>query len=131
VAAAGAVAYFYTVLLFGPVSLGGFAAAAALTLLWLIAYAAVTFLGSTLTRSSLAAAGIGLAGLIVFAVLGALPHIGLYMPGALLGPARAVALGQPAAHLAEALVGTLAVIAAALLGSWLAFRAQELAASPA
>lgn len=131
VAVAGAVAYAYTVLLFGPLPAGGFAAAAALTLLSLIAYAAVTFLGSTLTRSPLAAAGIGLAGLIVFSVLGALPHVGLYMPAALLGPARALALGQQATHLVEALAGTCAVIAAALLGAWLSFRAQELAAAPA
>ena len=50
-------AWFYTLVLFEPLPVAGFAAAAVLQWLALVAFAAITFLGSTLTRSALAAAG--------------------------------------------------------------------------
>jgi len=127
VAVAGVITYTYTALLFKPVSVAGFVGASLLILLMLMAYAALTFLGSTLVRSQLGAAGIGLGGLILVAVLGALPHVGDYTPSGLNQPARDLALGLPPQHLGAALAGTCALIGVALLLTWLAFRSQELA----
>jgi hypothetical protein len=67
----------------------------------MMAYATLTFLGSTLTRSALAAAGIGIAALVLVATVSALPEIGRYTPGGLAAPARALALGQRAARACE------------------------------
>lgn len=125
--AAACADYLYTALLFQPLALAGFAFSAALVFLMLMAYAAITFLGSTLTNSPLPAAGIGIAGFVALAILGALPTIGNYTPTALLGPARAIALGQQPRHLTEALVGTLALIFAPSVVAWLSFSRQELA----
>jgi ABC-2 type transport system permease protein len=122
-AAAGA--WFYTLVLFEPLPVAGYAAAAVLQWLALVAVASVTFLGSTLTRSSLLAAGLGFVGFIVFGVLSALPGLGRYSPIALTGPARQLALGRPADALGPSAVAV-AVIAGLVLASWLAFRRQEL-----
>ena len=124
---AGVAAYGYTAYYFAPVALAGFAACCALVLLQLLAYAALTFLGSALVRSQLAAAGLGLTALVGISILGALPDVGKYTPGGLAAPARALALGADPQHLAEPLLGTLGLIAAALALAWLAFRAQEMA----
>jgi hypothetical protein len=63
-------------------------------LLTLVAFAAFTFLGSTLTRSALAAAGIGFVAFAISATLGNLPIVGAYMPGShgTLGPDSAACL---------------------------------------
>src|SRR6476660_2288858 len=93
IAAAGA--WFYTLVLFEPLPPAGFAAAAILQWLALVAYAAITFVGSTLTRSALAAAGLGISAFIVLGILGIVPAIGRYLPTGLGAPARGLALGQP------------------------------------
>ena len=93
IAAAGA--WFYTLVLFEPLSVAGFAAAAILQWLALVAFAAITFLGSTLTRSSLAAAGLGVAAFIVLGILSIVPTLGHYLPTGLGEPARGLALGLP------------------------------------
>ncbi len=119
--------YLYTALLFTPLSVGGFLVSCLLVLLSLLAYATITFLGSTLTPSSLPAAGIGLAAWLLLAIVGTLPNIGDYTPGALLGPARAIALGTAPQHLGQSLLGTCFLIGAAVVLAWLSFRSQELA----
>ncbi|MEA2537162.1 MAG: type transport system permease protein [Chloroflexota bacterium] len=118
----------YTVILFGPQQIGGWIVLG--VLLWLStgAYAAVTFVGSTLTRSSLAAAGIGFGGLIVLALLSTVPQIGRYLPAGLVTLGKAVALGRTAAG-TDALgpiVAVTALIVTALAAAWLSFRRQEL-----
>jgi ABC-2 type transport system permease protein len=123
VATAGA--WFYTLVLFEPLGVVGFAGAAILEWLALVAIASITFLGSTLSRSSLAAAGLGFVGFILMGLVSALPEIGPYSPVALTGPARQLALG----HQADA-TGPVAVcvtfIVALCAAAWLAFRRQEL-----
>ena len=119
-------AWFYTLVLFEPLPIAGFAVAAALDWLLLMAWAAITFVGSTMTRSSLAAAGLGIVGLIVIGVLSAIPAIAPWLPTGLGGPARAFALGGPAPDAAAPLIGTLGLIIAAGLLAWLSFRRQEL-----
>ena len=124
IAAAGA--WFYTLILFEPLPLGGVVAALVLQWLALVAYASITFLGSTLTRSALAAAGLGVAAFIVLGILGIVPAIGRYLPTGLGAPARALALGQPGVDALGPTVASVALIAGLLLIAWLAFRRQEL-----
>lgn len=125
--AIGAIATFwYTALLFTPISLGGFAAASLLVLLSLLAYASFTFLGSTVTSALLPAAGIGLAGWIAISILSMFPRIAQYTPAGLLDPASQLALGQSPQHLWVSIASSVALLAAVLLVAWLSFRRQEL-----
>jgi hypothetical protein len=113
-------------ILFEPLPLGGFVAALVLQWLALVAYAAITFLGSTLTRSALAAAGLGVAAFIVLGILGIVPAIGRYLPTGLGAPARAMALGQPGVDALGPTVATVILIVGLVVLAWLAFRREEL-----
>lgn len=125
--AVGALAtYWYTALLFTPISLGGFVAAALLVLLSLLVYASFTFLGSTLVSAQLPAAGIGLAGWIAISILGIFPRIQQYTPAGLLDPASQLALGQSPQHLGVSIAASVAFLVVVLLVAWLSFRRQEL-----
>ena len=124
IAAAGA--WFYTLILFEPLPLGGFVAALVLQWLALVAYASITFLGSTLTRSALAAAGLGVAAFIVLGILGIVPAIGRYLPTGLGAPARAMALGQPGVDALGPTGATVILIVGLVVLAWLAFRREEL-----
>jgi hypothetical protein len=126
VAIATAGAWFYTWVLFEPLALPGVAAAGVLQWLTLMAWASITFVGSTLTRSSLAAAGLGIVAFIVVGILGVLPNVGTFLPTGLGGPGRALALGVPGPDPIVPTVATIALIGAAGLAAWLAFRRQEL-----
>jgi ABC-2 type transport system permease protein len=125
-AIASAGAWFYTLVLFDPLPVAGVAAAAALQWLTLMAWATITFLGSTLTRSSLAAGGLGIVAFVVVGILGVLPNVGRYLPTGLGAPARALALGQSDADVVDPIVATLALIGAVTLTAWLVFRRQDL-----
>jgi ABC-2 type transport system permease protein len=124
IAVAGA--WFYTLVLFEPLPVLGAAAAAGLQWLTLMAWASITFLGSTLTRSSLAAAGFGVVAFIVVEILGALPGLGKFLPTGLGSPARALALGRAGAEPVVPMLATIALIGVAAFVAWLAFRRQEL-----
>lgn len=123
---AGIAGYGYTALIFGAPSSGGWAVMCALLLLQMSAYAALTFLGSTLTRSPLAAAGIGIGALTLVALVGVLPVIGAWTPSGLADAALAYATGGDPDRVIEPVSATVAVIAVALLASWASFRHQEL-----
>ncbi|GIV96703.1 MAG: ABC transporter permease [Herpetosiphonaceae bacterium] len=123
---AGIAAYGYTAILFESLPVAGYAAGCALLLLALLVYASFTFLGSTLVRSSLPAAGIGLAAFLLLAIAGVIPEVGSYTPGALYGTAHALALGRPVDDLWTPLLANLGLIATALLLAWLSFSRQEL-----
>jgi ABC-2 type transport system permease protein len=92
-AVAGMAMYGYTAYLFGALPVGGFIACCLLLLVALLVYAAVTFLGSTIARGPVGAAGIGLGYFALMAVLGALPGMGRFTPGGLFACARQSALG--------------------------------------
>ncbi len=126
VAIATAGAWFYTLVLFTALPPIGVAEGAVLQWLMLMAWAAITFVGSTLTRSSLAAAGLGIVAFIVVGILGVLPTIGRFMPTGLSGPARALALGIPGPDAVGPLIATIVLILGAGLVAWLSFRRQEL-----
>jgi ABC-2 type transport system permease protein len=128
VALAVIVAWIYTAILFEPLPVGGWLAFAFLAWLGLAAWAALTFLGSTVTGSAAAAAGIGFCALLVLSLAAAIPNVGRFLPGGLAGPALALAAGLPvdAADVVTPVVATAVLIAAAIgLAIW-SFRRQEL-----
>jgi ABC-2 type transport system permease protein len=126
VAVATAGAWFYTLVLFAPLPLPGVMASAVLQWLTLMAWASITFVGSTLTRSALAAAGLGIVAFIVVGILGVVPNVGRFLPTGLGGPERALALGIPGPDPVVPTVATLVLIGVAALSAWLAFRRQEI-----
>lgn len=129
VALACLVGAIYTLLLFDNATLpiDGYVAMAILLWLSIFAYAALTFLGSTVSRSAVAGAGFGFVALIVTGIVAALPVIGPYMPVALIGPAANVGIGQPAGEdLLGPIIATLLFITVPLGLAWLSFRRQEL-----
>jgi ABC-2 type transport system permease protein len=122
-----AVAFVYTWLLYDETfPPGGFIAMALLLWLSLVVFAALTMLGSTVTRSALAAAGVGLVALVLVGIIGALPAIGPYMPTSLIGPGAALALGLDGGNLTGPIVFNVALVVGLWLLSWLVFRRQEI-----
>lgn len=119
-------AWFYTLVLFQALPPAGMVASAVLDWLLLMSWAAITFLGSTLSRSSVAAAGLGIVGLIVIGILSAFPLIAPWLPTGLAGPARAFALGISGPALLPPLAGSITVILGSVGLAWLSFRRQEL-----
>ncbi|OIO92903.1 MAG: hypothetical protein AUK03_09075 [Anaerolineae bacterium CG2_30_64_16] len=122
---AGAGAYYYTLLLFQPLPLGGWLALNGLLLLFILVYVAVTLLCSTIARSPVVAAGLAVALVALLGAVGALPGVGEYLPGRLLTWGAAVAgggagTGWPAAGV------SLGIVVTALVGAWLLFERQEL-----
>lgn len=121
------VAYVYTLILYPTVfSLGGYVAMAMLLWWMLVSFTAITVLASTITRSAIAAAGIGLVALLVMGIVSALPTIGPYMPSSLGDPARAMAMGQDPGWLLGPLLFNIALVPALFCVTWLVFRRQEL-----
>ncbi|HET7645770.1 MAG TPA: ABC transporter permease subunit [Candidatus Limnocylindria bacterium] len=119
--------YVYTALLFEPPDAAGWAGMTALLLLSLLAYAALTFLGSTLTRSAVAAAAIGVAGMIVLAMVAAVPSIAPYLPAGISGaPAAAIALGTDPGPLLGPIAANVGLVVALAALGWVVFRRQEL-----
>jgi ABC-2 type transport system permease protein len=120
-------AYVYTLVLYPTVfPLGGYVAMALIMWWTCLTFAAITMLGSTVTKSAIAAAGIGLLALLVFGVLAALPVIGDYSPTSLATPALALMLGHDPGSIAGALLFNIALVPALFGVTWLAFRRQEL-----
>jgi ABC-2 type transport system permease protein len=123
-----AVGWIYTAILFEPMPVGGWVALAVLAWLNVTVWAALTFLGSTVTGSAAAAAGIGFVALLVLSIVAAVPNLGQFLPGGLAEPAIALAAGQPV-EAGDALIpaiSTAVIIGLALLASAWSFRNQEL-----
>lgn len=78
-------AYVYILVLFEPVSFGVFTIINFLLLMWLLCFTAITVLGSTVSRSIGAAAGISLAGSVVLMLSAQIPNYGNISPQALMG----------------------------------------------
>lgn len=126
IVAAGIAGYAYTALLFTAPSVVGYAEMCGLLLLSVVGYASLTFLGSTLARSPLPAAAIGIGVMVVLAIVSALPTIGPNAPGNLTPAATALALGKTPDALLGPLLATIGLILVAYLLAWLSFRRQEL-----
>jgi ABC-2 type transport system permease protein len=120
-------AYLYTDLLYPTVfPFGGYVAMAAIMWWTLVVFAAITMLGSTLTRSAIAAAGLAFVAFLVLGILVTVPIIGPWSPLGLLGPASDVALGNDAGNFAGPLFFNIALVPALFVVTWLIFRRQEL-----
>ena len=122
------VGWIYTAILFAPPSVAGWIALGVLAWLGLGAWAAITFLASTVTRSTAAAAGIGFMAWLLLSIVAAVPNVANVTPGGLAAPAIALATGAPVA-LGDVLLPAVstAVLIAIVLGAaaW-SFRRQEL-----
>jgi ABC-2 type transport system permease protein len=119
-------AYVYTTILFEPPPVAGWVAMTALLLLSLLVYAALTFLGSTLSRSALAAAGLGIGGMVALAIVSALPNVGPYTPSGLTTPAQGLALGTTTGPILGPVVVNAGLLVVLAVAAWLVFRHQEL-----
>ena len=122
----GLAAYLYTDLLFAPLTVLGFGAACLVILLGLLEIAAVTFLASTLVRSAIPAAGIGIVALVVAGVVSSLPNVGHFTPFGLNELASELALQQTVTGWAWPLIVNAGFVVVALAASWLVFRRQEI-----
>jgi ABC-2 type transport system permease protein len=123
-----ALGWIYTAILFEPPAPGGWVAFALLAWLGLCAWGAITFLGSAITGSTAAAAGIGFVALLGLSVVSAIPNVSRLGPGGLAGPAIDLAAGSPvdAGDLLVAVASTVILIVAALgLAAW-SFRRREI-----
>jgi ABC-2 type transport system permease protein len=123
-----ALAWCYTAVLFEPPSVPGSLVLAGLAWLGLCAWASITFLGSTVTGSSAAAAGIGFVGLLTLSIVSAVPGLAPFLPGGLAAPAIAVASGEAIdkVDILKPVVSTVVLIAVALgVAAW-SFRRREL-----
>jgi ABC-2 type transport system permease protein len=123
-ALAGAAAYYYTALLFGPLDIGAWVGLNALLLAYTLVYVALTLFCSVVARSQAAAGGLAFGLLIILALPGAIPQIDVYLPGELVNWARNLIAGGPSGW--PALAVCLALIVAALAAAWWRFERQEL-----
>ena len=125
-----AVAWIYTAILFEALPIGGWVAFAVLAWLALLAWATLTFLASTVTGSTTAAAGLGFVALIVVSLVAIVPALDHVLPTGLAGPASLLATGETAAldagQLASSVIGTVVLVAACVAGALVSFRGREL-----
>lgn len=121
-----AAGYAYTGMLFAWLPAGGFFRLAAALLVYLLFYASLTLVASTLMRSQLAAAGLAFGLALVLGIMGTLPQLGALLPSALLAWGRAAAGGVPAEFPWEALAAASLLIPGLLLLGWAALSRQEL-----
>jgi ABC-2 type transport system permease protein len=109
---AGSAALFYTNLLFDPPLMAGpFLWGTLLLWLWLLAYAAITLMGSAIGRSVLIAAGIALLGSVILLIAGSFPQAAVLLPSGLIAWISQLGLSDPAAVNGwGALIGTVVLI---------------------
>lgn len=125
-----AVAWVYTAILFEPMPVAGWLVLAVLAWLALLAWAGLTFLASTATGSTMAAAGLGFVALIGVSILAIAPVLDRLLPTGLTAPSILIAAGQGSSvagdRLATAVAGTVVLVAACAGGALAAFRRREL-----
>jgi ABC-2 type transport system permease protein len=131
VALAVAVGWVYTAILFEPQPVAGWIALGLLAWLGLAAWAAITFLASTVTGSAAAAAGLGFVALLGLSIASAVPAIARLTPAGLTAPALALGAGtatidELGADLWSPVAATIVLIAGCLVLAGLAFRRREL-----
>lgn len=118
--------YAYAGMLFEWLPFGGFALLGGTLLIYLLFYASLTLLASTLMRSQLAAAGLAFGLALALGIVGSIPAVGAYLPSALLGWGRAAAAGAITEVPWRSLVAA-AILIPGLLGlGWAALHRQEL-----
>ena len=126
---ASVMAWAYTAVLFEPGPVGGWVVMTVLSWLALMAWASITFLASTATGSTTAAAGLGFTALVVLSLAAVVPTLDRFLPTGLTTPAVQLASGAAdpdLGRLATALLGTVVIVAASLGGALVSFRRREL-----
>lgn len=123
----GAVAaYYYTQVLFGGLGLGAFVQMNLVAGLYLLVVLSLSFLASTLMRSTAGAGALSFGLWVLVLVASSLPRIGRFTPPALLTWAAQLGVGQPSSGFWPALWLSVALIALCLGAAWLHFRREEL-----
>jgi len=117
--------WYYTVVLFGSLDAGLFLRLSLLAALYLWVWLAVTFLCSALFKSQIAAGGLAFGVYVASSLLGAVPRLKDYLPGALIEGAGKLSVGAPA-DVGRAVVVSLILVAACLLAAWRIFERHEL-----
>jgi ABC-2 type transport system permease protein len=123
---AAAAGYYYTITLFGALEIGVFLGINALLLLWILVFAAITLLGSTLGSSTGAAAGFSLGGAILLLLTGSIPRVGGLFPSGLLAWASQIGTQSETAHNWGAVTLGLVIIIICLVSALGVFERQEL-----
>jgi ABC-2 type transport system permease protein len=121
-------AYLYSTWLFGATDPLAWGQSALLLLLAVLVPGAITFLGSVLTGSSLGAAAIGVAGLVVLSLGSALPSANPFFSTGLAELARALPIEGigPDLDAAQTVGASLGIVAVSLALAWLQFRRADL-----
>jgi ABC-2 type transport system permease protein len=118
--------YAYTGMLFEWLPFEGFALLGAAMLIYLLTYASLTLLASTLMPSQLAAAGLAFGLALLLGILGTIPAVGALLPSALLAWGRAVAGGASVDLPWKPLVTAGILMLGLLALEWGALRRQEI-----
>jgi ABC-2 type transport system permease protein len=121
-------AYYYTIVLFGPFDFEDFLIISLLLELWLLTYVAITLLGSTIGKTTGAAAGISLAGSVLILLAGNIPQVGMLFPSGLTTWATQIGTGVPEEVMINggAVALTIVIIVMCLITSLGVFERQEL-----
>lgn len=122
---AGMFAYYYTLYLFEPMPVLPWLALNGLLLIYTMVYVALTIFFSTVSRSQALAGGLSLATLAVLGIVGSIPALRVYVPANMIDWAAAL-MQQTDLSAWPALWISLGIILAAISGSWLVLRSQEL-----
>ncbi len=121
---AGAAAWYYTWLLFGPLDWVRWLALNGLTLSFVLVQVAITLLFSVVAKTQAAAGGMAFGVLMLLVILSSVPLVGTYLPAQLLGWAAGIMAGHPAtAWPALAISGLIGL--GSLLGAVVLFERQE------
>ena len=119
-------AYGYTAYIFGPIQFWTFATANLLLFIWLTVFVSLSLLGSTLGKTTAAAAGITLVLTVVVLILGSLPRISDYTPGGLIRWAEDMLIANSGDSFYGALVVSAVLIGITLMLAVVTFEKQEL-----
>ncbi len=123
-ALAGAACYYYTLVLFEALDVGKWLMLNGLLLVLLCTHLALTLFFSTLTSSQVVAGGLAFGAWMLLSVIGALPHVGDYVPGRLAAWANGLVQGGEPAW--PALWTSLVLTGLALAGAKVILERQEL-----
>ena len=123
---AGLAAYYYTSYLFDGLHFSGFALANFLLYLWLMVFAAVSLLGSSIGKTTAAAAGIALLFGIILLLSGAIPRYGSLFASGLTNWATASSLNIEGVANGGALAMALGMILLMLVGAIASIEEQEI-----
>jgi len=118
-------AYYYTVFLFGPIDITAFLLVNILLLLWLLVFVAITIFGSTVGRTTGAAAGVALVASVTILLAGAIPRLGALAPGGLVSWAGQISIGIQAIPNGGSVALSVGLILLALVTSLAVFEEQE------